>query len=55
MNSRLEQLQPYPFHKLARLLQDTTPDPEKSAIRLSVGPADFMSGVEDLPVQERAF
>jgi N-succinyldiaminopimelate aminotransferase len=37
MNSRLEQLQPYPFHKLARLLQDTTPALGKSAIRLSVG------------------
>ncbi len=37
MNSRLEQLQPYPFHKLARLLQDTTPAFGKNAIRLSVG------------------
>ena len=37
MNSRLKQLQPYPFHKLARLLQDASPAPGKSAIRLSVG------------------
>lgn len=37
MNSRIEQLQPYPFHKLAQLLQDTAPAAGKTAIRLSVG------------------
>jgi N-succinyldiaminopimelate aminotransferase len=37
MNPRLEQLQPYPFHKLARLTQGTSPASGKGAIRLSVG------------------
>jgi len=37
MNSRLEQLQPYPFHKLAQLIQGTSPAPGKNAIKLSVG------------------
>ncbi len=37
MNPRLELLQPYPFHKLARLIHGASPAPGKSAIRLSVG------------------
>ncbi|MBI5612809.1 MAG: succinyldiaminopimelate transaminase [Gammaproteobacteria bacterium] len=37
MNPRLEQLQPYPFHKLARLIQGVSPASGKGAIRLSVG------------------
>jgi len=37
MNPRIEQLHPYPFHKLAQLIQGTSPTSGKSAIRLSVG------------------
>ncbi len=37
MNSRLASLQPYPFQKLAELIQGVTPPAGKSPIRLSVG------------------
>lgn len=37
MNSDLQLLQPYPFEKLRALLADVTPNPELSAISLSIG------------------
>jgi len=37
MNSRLASLQPYPFQKLARLIEGVSPPADKSPIRLSVG------------------
>lgn len=37
MNSDLEQLQPYPFEKLARLKQDCEPPEDKPHIALSIG------------------
>jgi len=37
MNSRLAELQPYPFQKLAELIHGLTPQSGKSAIRLSMG------------------
>jgi len=37
MNARLAALQPYPFQKLAALLQGIAPPPDKTPIRLSIG------------------
>ncbi len=37
MNSRLASLQPYPFQKLAQLLEGVTPPKDKKPIRLSIG------------------
>jgi N-succinyldiaminopimelate aminotransferase len=37
MNSRLASLQPYPFQRLAQLIQGVSPPAGKSAIRLSMG------------------
>ncbi|MEW6332234.1 MAG: succinyldiaminopimelate transaminase [Pseudomonadota bacterium] len=37
MNSRLASLQPYPFQRLAQLLQGVTPPADKKPIRLSLG------------------
>jgi len=37
MNSRLASLQPYPFQKLAKLIQGVQPPADKSPIRLSIG------------------
>lgn len=37
MNSRLASLQPYPFQKLAKLIDGVTPPPNKPPIRLSIG------------------
>lgn len=37
MNSRLASLQPYPFQRLAQLIQGISPPAGKSAIRLSMG------------------
>ncbi|HEX7044509.1 MAG TPA: succinyldiaminopimelate transaminase [Burkholderiales bacterium] len=37
MNARLAALQPYPFQKLAALLQGIVPPPDKAPIRLSIG------------------
>lgn len=37
MNPDLERLQPYPFQKLAGLLQDISPNPELNAIALTIG------------------
>ncbi len=37
MNSRLASLQPYPFQKLARLIQGIVPPADKPPIRLSIG------------------
>ncbi|MBI3900218.1 MAG: succinyldiaminopimelate transaminase [Gammaproteobacteria bacterium] len=37
MNSRLARLQPYPFQKLAALLQGIVPPKDKPVIRLSIG------------------
>jgi N-succinyldiaminopimelate aminotransferase len=37
MNSRLAALQPYPFQKLAGLIEGITPPTEKKPIRLSIG------------------
>lgn len=37
MNPRLDQLHPYPFQKLRALFEGATPDPEKTAINLSIG------------------
>ncbi|MBF0423598.1 MAG: succinyldiaminopimelate transaminase [Magnetococcales bacterium] len=37
MNTALHGLQPYPFEKLAVLLQDITPEPGRTAINLSIG------------------
>jgi len=37
MNSRLAGLQPYPFQKLAKLLEGITPPTDKAPIRLSIG------------------
>jgi N-succinyldiaminopimelate aminotransferase len=37
MNSRLAGLQPYPFQKLARLVEGITPPRDKTPIRLSMG------------------
>ncbi len=37
MNPSLHSLKPYPFEKLAKLKQDGIPNPQKSAINLSIG------------------
>jgi N-succinyldiaminopimelate aminotransferase len=37
MNSRLASLQPYPFQKLAKLIDGVTPPKDKTPIRLSIG------------------
>jgi N-succinyldiaminopimelate aminotransferase len=37
MNSRLASLQPYPFQKLAKLIEGVQPPKDKSPIRLSIG------------------
>ncbi len=37
MNNALNQLQPYPFEKLRKLLGAVTPNPDKRAIALSIG------------------
>ena len=37
MNPRLDTLQPYPFEKLARLVADVTPNPDRSPISLAIG------------------
>ncbi|MES1930372.1 succinyldiaminopimelate transaminase [Salinisphaera dokdonensis CL-ES53] len=37
MNPRLDTLQPYPFERLATLLRDTTPNPDRDAISLAIG------------------
>jgi N-succinyldiaminopimelate aminotransferase len=37
MNSRLDQLQPYPFQKLRELFSGITPNPEFAPINLSIG------------------
>lgn len=37
MNPRLAQLQPYPFQKLRQLLAGVTPNPDLTAINLSIG------------------
>ncbi|ROO30343.1 succinyldiaminopimelate aminotransferase [Salinisphaera orenii MK-B5] len=37
MNPRLDALQPYPFEKLARLVADVTPNPDRSPISLAIG------------------
>lgn len=37
MNPRLDALQPYPFERLARLLSDTVPNPERDPISLAIG------------------
>ncbi len=37
MNSRLASLQPYPFQKLAKLIEGVTPPKDRKPIRLSIG------------------
>lgn len=37
MNSRLASLQPYPFQKLAKLIEGVSPPKDKTPIRLSIG------------------
>src|SRR6266566_4064800 len=63
MNSRLTGLQPYPFQKLAKLIDGVTPPQDKPPIRLSIGEpqhaapafvlealANNLSGLSNYPV-----